>query len=297
MDKIEGIITIDGMIEGKMTLTQDLVGKLQEWINFSSSLDFEFSLEMGSNSFNILAEKKQISVKKFGPDPAKKIMDTISELISVIPEEYKSRLFSTLRTIEYEPGLEIQTIYAILPDGKIECQTRTIKAKTTSFSHPVFRKHMRPVITGVIVSLVLLFASSFFVNYSQLIKDFGNSLSSVKTDSIKINNELFSSFFFCEQIQWDEGREQIVLVLKRTDSFFTAISNLKLSENENLEKNLIIESITKGYIRCEIFNSEQIFLGFSFLRIKDLWQRDSIEAAFNLSLKAKSEIDTIVFTY
>jgi len=130
-EKVEGTVVLDGLIEGKLPDEPGAEEVLRQWLDFAASLKLKFNLEMDGNSFSILADDKPIPAEDLGPRPEERIADALGQLVKAVAAQQGRRVFSTLRSTEYLPGCEVQTIYGLGPDGTVQRSERTLQAETT----------------------------------------------------------------------------------------------------------------------------------------------------------------------
>ena len=92
----------------------EAIGKqLQEWTTFVARLGPRFSLEMRGGAFTLLPDTKPVAVLGLGDDPSEAMRQALDQLAGLFAGYERTQLFSTLRSSEYRPGREVQSMYTI----------------------------------------------------------------------------------------------------------------------------------------------------------------------------------------
>lgn len=298
-DKTEGTLVLDGLIEGKSRDLSGISDRLREWISAAMSLGLRFSLDIDGNSFSILADNKPIQTDDLAPEAAEKIAGALNELLKVFPAGERRQILSTLRSIEYRKDTEVQTAYAVGPDGKIHTRERVVDARTTPPPRQLTRKEkIRVVITGIVIAMLAFLASSVFVDYRALIGNVVETVTPLDAAEIKVETGGFKKYFVVEDKTISRGSKAVILKLKRTKAFPLKDSDMKqlfADAKDSVSERLTVEALARGYVRCEFFDKKDKFLGFTDKRISPLRKNETIE--LTLPVPRDSRTSRIVITY
>ena len=130
-EKIEGTLVLDGLIEGRTSRLADAAGELRRWTASARLMGLTFNLQTDGASFSMLPDNAPVAAARLGEDPAARIAELLDELVRIFPAPERREILSTLRSAHYLPGREVQTLYAVGPDGAAQTQQRTVDAATT----------------------------------------------------------------------------------------------------------------------------------------------------------------------
>jgi hypothetical protein len=297
--KTEGTLILDGLIEGRLPALPGAEDKLRAWVHFARHAGLDFNLNLDGGSFSLLADNSPRPAKKFSPEPSEIISSALSEMLKTIPPADRGKISSTLRSIEYRPHQEVQTLYPITPDGAVAPRQRIIEAHTHAPPPPLTtRERLRMGLFGLAAAIAVIAISALFVDYSKLWHEIRAEVSTPRADQIQIDNSIFADYFTIEKKALSPDSKSLRLLLRRTPRFpltesdFTSAST-RPSTQPNLRR-LTLDSLSSGYIRCEYFNANNSFQSFHFTRLLPLRQSETLELI--LPLPPDSLPARIVFT-
>ncbi len=280
-ERLEGTLVLDGLIEGKLPDRPDAKALLGEWIAAAAGAKLRFHLEIDGESFNLLADKRPIEAAELGPAPADAIAEALGELLKIFPPGAPGEVLSTLRSVEFRPGREVQTLYAVGAGGRIEARQRTVDAKTTPRPEPMTgRQKLRLALVGVLVALLVLAVSAIFVDYRALFGRIFEQIAPFDAEAVAVNAPAFGGYFAVEKKASARGGSALVLTLKRGKDFPTKAADydrLLKRAGESLPDRLAVEALARGYVRCECFDKKGKFLDWSVHRVSGLRKNETIE--------------------
>ncbi len=299
-EKTEGTLVLDGMLEGKLPDDPEAESRLHEWIGFAASLGLPFQIEIDGDSFSILADDTPVETEGLGDAPADKIVAALDQLLKVFPADSRRRVFSTVRSIHYLRGEEVQTLYTVGTDGAIQTRQRTVDARTKAPPRKLTgREKRRIVLTGVAVAAVLIAISALFVPYGELFGRAVRALRPFDLGSIEVRLGRFGRYFTIEKMEVSKDGRAIVFTLERTSLFprdEAALTALMAEAGDSVPERLTVEALARGYVRCEYFDREGEFITFTFRRVSDL--RVSEQAEVHVPLPApRNRLGRIQVTY
>lgn len=297
-EKLEGTLILDGLLEGRVP-SDGGAARLREWVNFAASLGLRFSLEVEGQAFSLLADNRPIQVESLRSTPSKLVEDSLGELLKVFAPEERARLFSTLRSIEYRKGLEVQTLFVIGADGRIDVREEAVAAATKAPPRPLTGKEkLRLAAAGLGIAALIFAVSALFVDYGALWDTIRDAVVPMRAANVEVDAKRFESYFSVEEKKIGRGGRTMVLTLKRTDAFpgdDAAIERAMQKAGTSVSARLALEALAKGYVRCEFFDRKNEFLGFAPGRIRKL----RVEQIFDLSvpMPRRRRPARIVITY
>ena len=214
-------------------------------------------------------------------------------MLKTIPPGDRAKLSSTLRSIEVRPGQEVQTIYRITPEGTVDLQSRVVEAKTHTAPPPLtMKERMRMGIFGLAAAVAVIAISALFVDYAKLWREIREEVKLPSADGIAVENAVFADFFVVEKKQMTVDGKTLRLLVRRTSKFpinekdFAALATGPTTQPQM--RRLTLDSLLRGYVRCECFDAKGEFLGFQMLRIAELRDQEAVEVRVGISPEARA---------
>lgn len=298
-ERVEGTVKLDGLLEGRLSSAPEIRERLREWEAFAASNKLAFNLQFEGDTFSLLAEPVPVPVEMLGDEPAETVRQALEQLLKLFPPEERRTLVSTIRSIEYRKGAEVQTLYYVAPDGSIRIRERTLSASTTPPPKRFTpREKVYVVSIAVLVALLVLALSSFFVDYRVMFRALLEGIIPLDANELTVETPHFQQYFTIEGKTLSDSRKTLILTLKRTDAFLrdeVALQAALEKAKPSITACLAVEALARGYVRCEYFDRDEKFLGFSLHRIAGLSQAETVK--INVPLPEKGRLARLVITY
>jgi hypothetical protein len=230
-EKIEGTIVLEGLVEGPLPPFPDAQAKLERWAQGFAGGAVRVNLQIEGGHFSAMPsndpQRVQALTKQAGGsagdaeiDPAQVVADSLAELLRFFPPPDRAQVFSTIRSMEYRPNLEVQTLYAVSPDGRTATRQQRVPCKTVSAEMPVDPRDMaKRGLLGFLVALVILLGSSYFVDYPGLWRRLTASVEPVKTT---VHAGLFSPYLRMDVTGLDRRTGMLKIHLSRLPPYPTS---------------------------------------------------------------------------
>ena len=297
-DKVEGTMILDGMIEGRSAALAPLESKLREWRAFVEKVGLRFGLEFEGNSFSLLAENRPVDVRKLGERPAQVVVDALNELLKVLPPEDRRGVFSTVRSVEYRKGEEVQTLYAVGADGTVTSRERVVEAQTVApEAPPSWREKLFMAGIGLGVAVLLLALSSLIVPYRALYDRFMASVWPLDVKGLSVEAGRFEKYFVVVDRKSASGGRSIVITLKRAADFPRTDADadrVAKAAGDSTVARLAAEAVIRGRLYVEYYDQDNKLITFTVIAIKPLRDRETLDV--DLPLPAERLAARIVFT-
>jgi len=269
---VEGTIGIEGLIEGKLTGADD-VQRVREWVAFAKTHGLCFSLEVDGSSFSLLADTGSLAVARLGGDAAGTVRRALLQLARAFEDVASAGLFSTLRSREFRPGTEVQTLYVFRTGGEVLAQERCVDAETVSPARPRTRREtVRLVLLGLLVFAVVIGVSTLFVDYGALFTQVTGAALPIDAEKIEIRRGALREYLEVEAIRARRLKSgfEVTLRISRGAAYpkdGAALGRALRDVAGYYERRLCLEAIARGYARCEFFDEKGAYLGFFDTRI------------------------------
>lgn len=296
-EKIQGTITLDGLVEGRLG-DDEAAGRLREWVEFIGQLGLRFNLDVNGGQFSLLPDDAPKSTANLGDVPERSIADALEQLVTALPEDVRPHVFSTLRSAEYRPGEEVQAIYGIGVDGKVDVQRRVVDAQTVAPPEPIdMRTKVRMALSGLVVALAILGIASFFVDFGDLWGQTMDTITPMSPDEMAIEMTAFEGLIAMEEEVAIAGGRRLKMTLVRGPEFPADRKALEkmIAAESDAGKRLAMEALLRGYIRVEMYDKEGKYYHHAELRIADLFRQPKLPALIQLHQKTRT--GRVVFTF
>lgn len=278
--KVEGTFTLDGLVEGRLGGQADECrARLESWLKTAQAAGAHFSLELGGDTFGVLGNGQPVPAAALGEDPAKRVAALLFDMLKVLPPSVRAQVFSTLRSSEYRRDEEIQTIYAVSPDGTVQLHQRTVAARTEAPPEPLtLRQKIRLGAVGVAVALAVFGISCFFVDYGKFLGQVKDTIIPVDPAAVKVDATAFARYFTAGKPAVVARGKVFALPVTRTKSFPLRDSDCDFQAYWGAMSNrLAVEALARGYVRFEWFGEDGALVDAGEIRIAALRQKDTIE--------------------
>jgi hypothetical protein len=294
--KVEGTLVLDGLLEGRLPDDAEIEGGLEAWVQAVGKLGLAFSLEVAGRNFSLLADNRSVSAAGLGTQPEQVIARSLEECLKLLPPSHLGSVFSTIRSVEYRRGEEVQTLYAVRPNGSVEVRTRAVEAATvpgTTWS--AFRRRRWRVLVGSAVAVPLLALSALVVDYASIVQDLTGATVPV-SESVQIDDKAFAPYVRVDQIRPGRGRT-VEVTLRRLEPFPKSDADLQKAwqaAQESLTRRLAVEALARGYARFEFFTTGPEFLGSVQARLSGLRDHETIRLI--LDVPGKRQLRGVVLS-
>ncbi len=301
---IEGTISLDGLIEGRLPGIEDAEEKLRSWTRFVEGVNLGFSLEVKGGSFSILADNAARTIDSIGPDPIQVISSAMKELIKLFPPPERQRVMSTVRSVEYRKGQERQTLYAFNAIGDVQTQQRNIDVETTPPPQPLTRREkIRMAVSTLLILALMAGLSAFIVPWRSWFHSVKNDVAGFDASKIDVDASAFAPLIHVDSTEV-RGNDLIVRLKvdrgalpapQSTANPSTTTNPTTIPSAPKPAPPAALDAWRLGYAHLEYFDEKGEFVSFMQIWLKGLWNKDTMEIRIPLSRERRP--GKIVITY
>ncbi|MCH2059032.1 MAG: hypothetical protein MK183_00270 [Verrucomicrobiales bacterium] len=286
--KAEGTFRVEGMLQGPILNDMgDTQSRLDQWMSSVRAKGLQVSIDWSGGQFSLLAEGNvvQRSALTGESDLGELLQEIFEGLLSIFPVERRMEFFSTLRSVEYRPGEEVQTVYAVAPPGTIHSQARVLNAETVRSVPGISgRGKMKLAIIGLVFLLVL--GVTVALLYKEQWGEVVDNLGKLEKEDIRMETDAFEGFISVTIEKIDRQAGGLVVEVRKGELWPGDIANHGARVPEGMEWRtlLAVQSLRRGYVRCEIFDKAGKFIYSADLRTGGLLEpeREAIKAVIPL---------------
>ncbi len=287
-ERREGTFRLDGIIEGPVPGTTDGPADLRRWASSATQNRIAFSLEVDGGTFSALAIDTVSAVAAVG-SVEDAVSGQLDAMLQVFPPAQRTAVCSTVRSMEYQPGSEIQTLYAVGPDGQIQTEQRRIDAHTTRPPEPLTGKEkLRFGLTALMIFGVLFAVSTIFVDYRGMWENMKDKATSLNQEKIEWVNPAYAPYFVVTKAEFPK-RSVLRLTITRTEAFPTTPEKLDAlaATAKTVQEGLVVDAMGRGYLRGEWADKEGKILGVVPIRIRGLSTSPTIVVDLPVPIQAR----------
>ena len=257
-EHIEGTFQLDGLLEGR--LTDGAAQKLDDWVALMANLGLTLDLRLEGNRFSLMAEGAASSVASLGGDATGQVKAALEQLVSAIGPVESNEIFSTLRSVEIQPGTEIQTVYFVRNDDSVDVQQERLVAETSAPRRPLTPKERFKVVgISLLVIAALYGITSLFIPYGELFQSTWNKVAPLDADALDVDVGGFAEWFTVDKVEVGPGSRSVELTLKRS---------MEITSHNRPTPHL--HAMLTGYLRVEAFDADGTFIAMAPIRVKGL---------------------------
>ncbi len=196
-----GTFVLDGMLQGRIPGGGGFEEGVEKWIALQKAKGLHYEYATDGNLFSLLPSGDPGRSAVFAPEGVSAYLESsYQQLLEGIPASERMALFSTLRSVEYIEGSEIQTVYVLEQPGALRARQRTVDARTaTPPPQPTPGSKLKLGLIGAGLAALLILATSYFVDLKKLIPSlYGGRI--WNTEEITLDAEAFRSVLVVEKI-------------------------------------------------------------------------------------------------
>jgi hypothetical protein len=291
---------LDGLIEGRLPDDPQAEAKLRQWVEFMDNMGVHFSLDAGGTAFSVLPDHQPFACAKLGPAPEDGLRQAVDQLVELLPMDLRGSVFSTLRSSEFRRNEEVQTVYAIGPDGKTRLQSRSVETKTTAPPKPLaMKERIKLAAVGLIVAALVVGVAFLFPPVREKFREMVGAATPVAAEDISVKAAGFEKYFSV-QVKQVRGSRAVVVAIMRTEAYpkDDAARQAAYEAATTLIERLVIEALQRGRVRVELTDNEGETYLSAEQRISGLDSNESIEVAIPIQAgDKKRRLERVDFRY
>ena len=220
-----GTFRLDGMLRGP-TPDPHTVQDIESWVATARKGGCLFHLSVDGAEFSLVPDPAAQPTSKLPNEDLDTILaEGLESLLKLLPPESLPSVFSTLRSEQFHPGEAIQTVYALSPDGTVNTEQRTVDVQTEDPPPELtFANVKKAIIPTLLIVVVLLFISSFFINYSKLRSEAKDTFVPLKKEEVTIENKSVSDYIVVDLTDVEKGK-MLHFEIKRGPKWDSALTS------------------------------------------------------------------------
>ena len=277
---IEGTFYLDGLLEGKI-VAEDQASHIDRFVEQAAQEGLIFNLSIKGHYFSLLPDCQPMTLAS--SESAHALLERkLDGLLRHIATNDRMELMSTLRSVEYQSGQAIQTLYLIDSYGQISLEQRTVPAQTVAPARPLTRRQ-KIKLGGIILlaCIVIISLSTLVVPYPQLLKKAISNIKPVDLDSVTVSATDFAPLFSIDSLGLNQDHTELIITCKTTEAYpkdANALNQAWRQSESSLSQTLVYESLARHILRCELFNDTGTLIMQKVCPIR--WSSEQVDCFF-----------------
>lgn len=291
-----GTYRLDGMLQGPIPPDDDLRNAFQSWVETAKSAGLVFHLSLEGGSYSLVADSK---LQKTSRIKDKDLEDFISgglnSLLKLLPPPVRTKSFSTIRSEEFRPGCVAQTLYSVGSDGSLSPEQRIQDIDTEDAIPEVTPASLRrALLPSIIALLLILFISTFFINYRKLFVDARDRIAPLKKEELVLEQSSLGNLIEIKLSEIDRKHSALIFLIDRGDGW-QRVESTKPGDAPDLtwQEFSAILAIHQGRVRVDFLNKENKILASREVDLRALHKDDSIKVP--VVIDPKDRIAKVIF--
>lgn len=292
-----GTYHLDGLLEGPLGDGEDTKRRLADWLRICQKAGYGFSLRIEGDRFGLLADDTPRAAPGAGVDVSEPLRDLIGQLVGSFPPPEQSQVFSTVRSIQWGEGVETQTIYQVMPDGRVEAQQRTVEAETRRPPAPLTgTDRVKLIGIGLLVLFALFGITSLFIDWGDQFSRMWRKVAPIDTAAIATDLGAFEPYLTVQDV---EAKGSVLsITLERTDAFPQDVEAADRALDENglsYAQQQVLHALAAGYVRLEAFAKDGKHQATVPVRIANLREKKTM--VLDVKIRRETPPATLRFTW
>lgn len=275
-----GTFRLDGMLQGPLTFDAATEADFQAWVAGAKSVGLQFHLRLEGGTYSLVADPAVQRISRLkGEDLEVVLRDRLQEFIDLLPSEMSARGYSTIRSEEFRPGTAVQTLYQIGPEGLVSSEQRFAEVDTGEAPPEITAASIRRgILPALVAMLVVLFISTFFVDYRKAFQSARDQIVPLKKDELVVRQEPETDLIEFELLELDRKRNALIFLLTRGSGWESAMGAKPGDAMDWPEFNTLL-AIRTGRFRVEFYNKEDKLLVSREIDVRALQKKKMIKVA------------------
>lgn len=256
---VEGTFQIDGLFEGPLFAPEDIV-YLETFVEQTRQNNIHFTLTRQFNRFSLLGQPDLQQVPNGADSIHTRLIQYLNGLLEQFSLEDRRQFTSTVRSVEFTSGQEIQTLYAIGSNGLIHMEQRTVNTQTRRAKASLSR---RQILFHSLIAVLILGLSSLFVPYQKLASLIIQKAELYDVNSVNITAADFDSLFQIQSVDYEPKSVSLIISCEITGIFprtKQALNQAWINTQQSLFDRLAIEAIARQQIRCLLYSESHTLI-------------------------------------
>ena len=216
--QFENTYRLEGLIQGPLPPGPDGLSVIKKLTADFNRNGLRLSACFDDSQFKLTAENVTRDTEEIHPlEVDLMVHHALEKLLAAYPAELRMQIFSTLRSREYRPDLEVQSVYLVIYPGQVKVERREVAAEVAPRPAPLSVKNQFAYIAAAVGILAFLgWASTILVEYRDLGEQKLSTFRGTRVEDLRVDDK--SLVDFVRIVETDIAKQpesSIILTLRK----------------------------------------------------------------------------------
>ena len=216
--QFENTYRLEGLIQGPLPPGPDGLTVIKKLTADFNRNGLRLSACFDDSQFKLTAENVTRDTEEIHPlEVDLMVHHALEKLLAAYPADLRMQIFSTLRSREYRPDLEVQSVYLVIYPGQVKVERREVAAEVAPRPAPLSVKNQFAYIAAAVGILALLgWASTILVEYRDLGEQKLSTLRGTRVEDLRVDDKTIQDFVRIVDVDVEKAPASfIVLTLRK----------------------------------------------------------------------------------
>lgn len=216
--QFENTYRLEGLIQGPLPPGPDGLSVIKKLTADFNRNGLRLSACFDDSQFKLTAENVTRDTEEIHPlEVDLMVHHALEKLLAAYPADLRMQIFSTLRSREYRPDLEVQSVYLVIYPGQVKVERREVAAEVAPRPAPLSVKNQFAYIAAAVGILAFLgWASTILVEYRDLGEQKLSTFRGTRVEDLRVDDK--SLVDFVRIVETDIAKQpesSIILTLRK----------------------------------------------------------------------------------
>ena len=215
--QFENTYRLEGLIQGPLPPGPDGLSVIKKLTADFNRNGLRLSACFDDSQFKLTAENVTRDTEEIHPlEVDLMVHHALEKLLAAYPTELRMQIFSTLRSREYRPDLEVQSVYLVIYPGQVKVERREVAAEVAPRPAPLSVKNQFAYIAAAVGILAFLgWASTSLVEYRDLGEQKLSTLRGTRVEDLRVDDKSLVGFVRIVETDIAKQPESVIILTLR----------------------------------------------------------------------------------
>ncbi len=272
---VEGTFHLEGLLEAEPLAPGQFDSSIREWTTLTRrDLGLHFHAQFEGDTLNVMPDDRWLDERQTAASAEAAIEAALQNLLERMTGDRRPRIDSTIRSVRIGKGKEVQTLYAVNQEGKLELRSREQAADTAPPPfRPSRRQRLQAAAAAATVILTLFLLSSLFVDYRALFSGLIGDLRPIDFAAVQVESGPFEPWLAVEVSAGRRFRNELEIRVTPSPRLRRLLLDLQRGElppELPWRDRLAVEAVARGILHIAFVDDEGEAFGFTRIRLSNL---------------------------
>ena len=215
--QFENTYRLEGLIQGPLPPGPDGLSVIKKLTADFNRNGLRLSACFDDSQFKLTAENVTRDTEEIHPlEVDLMVHHALEKLLAAYPADLRMQIFSTLRSREYRPDLEVQSVYLVIYPGQVKVERREVAAEVAPRPAPLSVKNQFAYIAAAVGILAFLgWASTSLVEYRDLGEQKLSTLRGTRVEDLRVDDKSLVGFVRIVETDIAKQPESVIILTLR----------------------------------------------------------------------------------